>query len=202
MEWFAKGCRVSDDYDEDELLLEPVPDFARPLQNSALESQNPPCCCPSGNATGTCLQPKIERQDAAERCWGLCIPCESSTGKGHSVSTTPILDDEAAPVTRGTKGLAYDADRVVDDRLRSRLLRNRASAERSRQRRKGEKKDAEELTERLEGECMALREENVTLRRHLELLQVSESCFRASKLPFLFASRVWYRHRATTQGRV
>jgi hypothetical protein len=76
------------------------------------------------------------------------------------------------PVTRSTTGLAFDTDRISNDWFRDRLLRNRASAERSRQRRKHALKGMEDMTSQLEGECVGLREENRDLKRQLEVLQV------------------------------
>ena len=87
----------------------------------------------------------------------------------------------STPITKGIRGLAFNAERVTDDRVRNRLLRNRASAERSRQRRKGELKSIEERTTQLEGACEGLREENGALRRQLDVLQVHK--FQAS-VPF------------------
>jgi hypothetical protein len=85
------------------------------------------------------------------------------------------------PVICNPKGLAFDTDRITNDWFRERLLRNRASAERSRQRKKTEIKSMEEMTVQLEGECAGLKEENQTLRRQLEVLQVIIAIISASK---------------------
>uniref|UniRef100_A0A7S1DWM3 BZIP domain-containing protein n=2 Tax=Hemiselmis andersenii TaxID=464988 RepID=A0A7S1DWM3_HEMAN len=64
-------------------------------------------------------------------------------------------------VAKGQKGLAYDLDKV-DDKLRKRLLKNRQSAERSRQRKLAEKSVKEQ-------EICGLREENARLKELLKM---------------------------------
>jgi hypothetical protein len=101
--------------------------------------------------------------------WLVPFPSDFRNLESHPGSS----DDTASPpVTRGTTTLAFDLDRVTDEKLKSRIIRNRASAERSRQRRKGALKGMEEMTEQLEGECAGLRSENGALRRQLDVLQV------------------------------
>ena len=106
----------------------------------------------------------------------LSFKTDSNSSMMSETTTSPsnVVTMTCPPVTRGIKGLAFDADRIADDWLRDRLLRNRASAERSRQRRKNELKGMADMMEQLEGECAELREENRGLRRQLEILQVSK----------------------------
>ena len=121
----------------------------------------------SGNSK---TSPNQQQKHVQEKSLHLPLPCPSPDGRAYH-------DSEAStPVTRSTKGLSFDVDRIVDDRLRSRLLRNRACAERSRLRRKAALADAEVLRAKLEGECEVLQEENGELRRQLELLQVCRIC--------------------------
>ena len=121
----------------------------------------------SGNSK---TSPNQQQKHVQEKSLHLPLPCPSPDGRAYH-------DSEAStPVTRSTKGLSFDVDRIVDDRLRSRLLRNRACAERSRLRRKAALADAEVLRAKLEGECEVLQEENGALRRQLELLQVCRIC--------------------------
>ena len=127
----------------------------------------------SGNSK---TSPNQQQRHIQEKSWHLPLPHNSSDGSKASASKPDGLDSTPVTRTRNTKGLSFDVDRIDDDRLRARLLRNRACAERSRLRRKAELKDAEVLRAKLEGECEVLQEENGELRRQLELLQVCRIC--------------------------
>ena len=63
-------------------------------------------------------------------------------------------------VTKTRKGLAYDLD-TVDEKLRKRLIKNRLSAERSRQRKNA-------TTKSLQAENQALREHNERMAAQIE----------------------------------
>jgi ubiquitin len=83
-------------------------------------------------------------------------PRRASAAKGPQASEALDL----SCVAKGHKGLAYDLDKV-DDKLRRRLLKNRQSAERSRQRKLAEKSVKEQ-------EISCLREENERLKELLK----------------------------------
>ena len=101
------------------------------------------------------------------RLWHVSLPTLESVG------SLPLDDDDkSSAVSRSSKGLSFDLDRITDEKFRDRILRNRASAERSRQKRKGKLKGMEEMTMQLEDECAGLRQENGALRQQLEVLQV------------------------------
>ena len=71
----------------------------------------------SGNSK---TSPNQQQKHVQEKSLHLPLPCPSPDGRAYH-------DSEAStPVTRSTKGLSFDVDRIVDDRLRSR--RRRASS--------------------------------------------------------------------------
>jgi hypothetical protein len=80
-----------------------------------------------------------------------------------------------APIINKGRGLAYDTKQIVDDQIRKRLLRNRESAERCRQRRMKEEAALQENLVLLERTRADLRLENETLRQQLVELQVLTS---------------------------
>jgi hypothetical protein len=80
-----------------------------------------------------------------------------------------------APIINLKRNLAYDIDGISDHRLRARLLRNRASAERSRLRRMTAEDKLQERLVDLEQTRAALRLENDTLQQQLIAAQVCAS---------------------------
>jgi uncharacterized protein HemX len=78
-------------------------------------------------------------------------------------------------VAKGQKGLSYDLDKVTDEKLKRRLIKNRQSAERSRQRKNAHVRELEERLEHSKYEMSALKVECDTLNKEVvrmrELLQ-------------------------------
>jgi cell shape-determining protein MreC len=75
-------------------------------------------------------------------------------------------------VSKGQKGLAYDLEKV-DDKLRKRLLKNRQSAERSRQKKIATVKVLQEENESLKSENMSLREQLAKMQALLEASNIA-----------------------------
>jgi ubiquitin len=75
-------------------------------------------------------------------------------------------------VSKGQKGLAYDLEKV-DDKLRKRLLKNRQSAERSRQKKIATVKVLQEENESLKSENMSLREQLAKMQALLEASHIA-----------------------------
>jgi large subunit ribosomal protein L40e len=84
----------------------------------------------------------------------------------------PVLNNLVA---KGQKGLSYDLEKVTDEKLKRRLIKNRQSAERSRQRKNAHVKELEDRLERSQYEMGTLRTECDNLNRDVarmrELLQ-------------------------------
>ena len=78
-------------------------------------------------------------------------------------------------VAKGQKGLSYDLDKVTDEKLKKRLIKNRLSAERSRQRKNAHVRELEDRLEQSQYEMGTLRSEcdnlNKEVARMRELLQ-------------------------------
>mmetsp|Transcript_54285 Transcript_54285/g.126874 ORF Transcript_54285/g.126874 Transcript_54285/m.126874 type:complete len:374 (-) Transcript_54285:84-1205(-) len=87
---------------------------------------------------------------------------------GHSqrLPFFPASVPHPSLVHKRPKGLAYDLD-LVDDKLKKRLLKNRQSAERSRQKKNAMMKGLEEQLQDSKDECEAMRKENELLRAQL-----------------------------------
>ena len=75
------------------------------------------------------------------------------------------------PVIVGKKGLCYDVDQVTDDKLRTRLIKNRESADRSRKRKLEAEREAEAKLAESEQENRRLRHENLSLLHRLAELE-------------------------------
>jgi hypothetical protein len=84
-----------------------------------------------------------------------------------SAASKSTQDIDMNCVSKGQKGLAYDLEKV-DDKLRKRLLKNRQSAERSRQKKIATVKVLQEENESLKGENMSLREQLARMQALLE----------------------------------
>jgi hypothetical protein len=76
-----------------------------------------------------------------------------------------------APIKRGKKGLCYDVDQLVDNRVRERILRNRESAERSRKRKIDSSRETLRLLEDAADLHRALSVANSALHRRLADIQ-------------------------------
>ena len=98
------------------------------------------------------------------------------------VTTELHLPAHSAPVKLGRKGLCYDVSKVEDERLRNRLIRNRESAQRSRKRKLGEVREAEECLAARDAQHRHLCEENLRLRQHLEEIETALANARAMVL--------------------
>ena len=61
------------------------------------------------------------------------LPVDAASGS-HPAADARTEDESGIAITKTRKGLAYDLDTVSDDKLKKRLIKNRLSAERSRQR--------------------------------------------------------------------
>mmetsp|Transcript_21693 Transcript_21693/g.51301 ORF Transcript_21693/g.51301 Transcript_21693/m.51301 type:complete len:351 (-) Transcript_21693:142-1194(-) len=126
--------------------------------------------------------PEWHSQSATEGGGGFTFPADTITPYDAPYDTpydTPrdTPNDGSLPMQKAkrTKGVAFDLD-SVDDKMRRRLIKNRQSAERSRQ-----KKNA--LMKELEDELHKTRMENVALKRecqsvkssHVSLMDENES---------------------------
>lgn len=87
--------------------------------------------------------------------------------KAEPKSKTFVEPANAKLIQKSNKGLSYNLDEV-DDKLRKRLLKNRLSAERSRQRKNAERKQMEEAISKNDEETAALHKEIQRLRALLE----------------------------------
>jgi hypothetical protein len=91
----------------------------------------------------------------------------------RSIGSTTLLDSPLSSTIsdaiRGLQGRAYDLTKV-DDKLRKRLLKNRLSAERSRQRKQAH-------VETLEFELSCCRSENEALKKRVACLEAQLSQF-------------------------
>jgi hypothetical protein len=105
------------------------------------------------------------------------VRCEDDRGDSD------INDEMAAPVTKGRRGLAYDASRVGDERLRRRLLKNRASAERSRLRKQAAEASAAGRLRAAAEEVKRLRAEGGELRRQIAAARLLLGALAASVPP-------------------
>jgi large subunit ribosomal protein L40e len=85
--------------------------------------------------------------------------------------SSPMSRAVPVPVVVGKKGLCYDVEQVADVKLRTRLIKNRESAVRSRKRKLEAEREAEAMLEERERENCRLRHENVSLNRRLAELE-------------------------------
>jgi len=92
-------------------------------------------------------------------------PATRQAGSNNkAVPALPIqAEDDLGPAGPSTQGRAYDLTKV-DDKLRKRLLKNRLSAERSRQRKQAH-------VETLEFELSCCRSENEALKKRVASLE-------------------------------
>ena len=109
-----------------------------------------------------------------------CVSGNSGSKSRSKINSTPF-DSVNAPIIKGGRtgrNLAYDTEQIGDEQLRTRLLRNRASAEKSRQRRLKQEAAAHEKLSWLEQTHAALRVENGALRQQMIEMQVCPSSWR------------------------
>jgi large subunit ribosomal protein L40e len=91
----------------------------------------------------------------------------------------------AVPVTVGKKGPCYDVDQVADEKQRTRLIKNRESAVRSRKRKLEAERDAEAKLAKSQEENRRLRELNLSLARQLaDTINVLSRLTSMRPLPF------------------
>ena len=86
-----------------------------------------------------------------------------------------------APIIRGKKGFCYDVNKILDNRVRNRLIRNRSSAELSRKRKTEKLHEIQRILTEKEDQNRELAENNEALRRRIhdveeEFRAVMESC--------------------------
>jgi len=103
--------------------------------------------------------PSIEQQQQQQQ--------QQRAAPRSSAASKSTQDIDMNCVSKGQKGLAYDLEKV-DDKLRKRLLKNRQSAERSRQKKIATVKVLQEENESLKGENMSLREQLARMQALLE----------------------------------
>jgi hypothetical protein len=134
-----------------------------------------------------CIKPECEDGDDSTDNQYLHFLCLSSNNSdvsntlGSSGSTKQAEHQQVkAPIITLNRNLAYDIDRISDHRLRARLLRNRASAERSRLRRMTAEDKLQERVVDLGQTRAALQLENDSLRQQLIAAQVSHLFIRCS----------------------
>mmetsp|Transcript_54978 Transcript_54978/g.112301 ORF Transcript_54978/g.112301 Transcript_54978/m.112301 type:complete len:308 (+) Transcript_54978:88-1011(+) len=89
-----------------------------------------------------------------------------------------VTDDVQEKSFKRTKGLAYDLD-TVDDKMRKRLIKNRQSAERSRQKKNNMLKFLEEDLHESRMEVVGLKKESEQLKRANSTLQQENEALRA-----------------------
>ena len=103
------------------------------------------------------------------------LPASIASGaaqKTTEVNLAPHASNNV-PVTVGRKGLCYDVEQVSDEKLRTRLIKNRESAQRSRKRKLDAEREAEQLLAVKDAENDQLRKENFLLRRRLAEMEMA-----------------------------
>jgi large subunit ribosomal protein L40e len=95
-----------------------------------------------------------------------------STGQEFSLASVATSgkkqpESDTVPITKGKKGLRYDVEKVSDEKLRNRLIKNRESADRSRKRKLEAARDAEAQLAESEERNRQLRAHNLYLTRRL-----------------------------------
>ena len=101
------------------------------------------------------------------------VPQTNSSASATTVMETSFSPCNQVPVTVGRKGLCYDVDQVSDEKLRTRLIKNRESAQRSRKRKLDAEQQAQQLLTIRDCENRHLREENTVLRRRLAEMEAA-----------------------------
>jgi ubiquitin-large subunit ribosomal protein L40e len=131
-----------------------------PLGFNSSEEESQPLMTPNPS------EPPIEYSDfhAVSTTEGaVAHTIQTPTGLNFSVK---LEDLDTAPALKRQKGYGYDLDQV-DERTRKRLLKNRQSAERSRQKKQDQMESLQRKLAAVESENKVLRDEKRALERRL-----------------------------------